>query len=307
MPPDVIAIFGPTGVGKTEIAIELADLLHADGRRPTAISADAIAVYEGLDVLSAKPTPEQQDRLEHRLISCVQVEEEFSAGRFAELAHAEIDGLLDSGRTPIVVGGTGLYLRAALTELDLRPPPDANMRAQLEQELAEAGPAALHGRLSAATAATVHPSDRKRIVRALELETMGAQPHRGSDQLWSEDLRRPSVLFGIVMDRDEIAARIHARVGEMVAGGAIEEVERAVERGASRTARKALGFKEVEAYLAGAATLDQTRERIERAHVAYSKRQLTWMRKLAAVEVLDRTGIGAADLAARILAASETD
>jgi tRNA dimethylallyltransferase len=307
VPPDVIAVFGPTGVGKTEIAVELADLLRADGRRPTAVSADAIAVYEGLDVLAAKPSAEQQDRLEHRLISCVPVEEEFSAGRFAELAHAEIDGVLDSGRTPIVVGGTGLYLRAALTELDLRPPPDASVRAHLEQELADAGPAALHGRLSAATAATVHPSDRKRIVRALELETMGAQLHRGSDQLWSEDLRRPSVLFGIVMDRDAIVARIRVRVEEMLAGGAIEEIERAVERGASRTARKALGFKEIEAYLAGEATLDQTRERIERGHVAYAKRQLTWMRKLAGVEVVDRTGIDAADLAARILAAVETD
>ncbi len=307
MPPDVIAIFGPTGVGKTEIAIELADLLRADRRLPTAVSADAIAVYEGLDILAAKPTPEQQDRLEHRLLSCVPIDEEFSAGRFAELSHAEIDGLLDSGGTPIVVGGTGLYLRAALTELDLRPPPDRNMRAQLEQELAEAGPAALHGRLSAATAATVHPSDRKRIVRALELETMGTQPHRGSDQLWSQDLRRPTELFGIVMDRDEIAARIRTRVDGMLAGGAIEEVERAVELGASRTARKALGFKEIEAYLAGEATLDQTRERIERGHVAYAKRQLTWMRKLAGVEVVDRTGVGAAELAARLLAAAETD
>ena len=300
MPPEVFAVFGPTGVGKTEIAVELADLLTADGRRPTAISADAIAVYEGLDVLAAKPTPEQQDRLEHRLLSCVPIDEEFSAGRFAELAHAEIDGLLDSGGTPIVVGGTGLYLRAALTELDLRPPPDRNMRAQLEQELAEAGPAALHGRLSAATASTVHPSDRKRIVRALELETMGAQPHRGSDQLWSEDLRRSSELFGIVMDRDEIAARIRARVEAMLASGAIEEVERAVELGASRTARKALGFKEIAAHLEGDLSIDEARERIERGHIAYVKRQLTWMKKLAGVEVIDRTTLTAAEAAARI-------
>ena len=230
------------------------------------------------------------------------IEEEFSAGRFAELAHAEIDGLLAEGRTPIVVGGTGLYLRAALTELDLRPPVEPDLRAGLERELAEVGPATLHGRLSPQAAASVHPNDRKRIVRALELEQAGTAPHPASDQLWSEELRRPTALFGIVMDRDALAARIEARVGEMLAGGAVEEVERALERGASRTARKALGFKEIAAHLAGEASLDDVRERIERGHRAYVRRQLTWMRKLAGVETIDRTNLSARDVAQRILA-----
>jgi tRNA dimethylallyltransferase len=293
------ALFGPTGVGKTEIAVELADLLRARGEDPVAVSADAIAVYEGLDVLAAKPAT---DRLEHRLVSCVPITEEFSAGRFAALAHAEIDELLEQGRTPIVVGGTGLYLRAALTELDLRPPAESGLRAGLERELAEAGPAALHGRLSPATAATVHPNDRKRIVRALELELGGTPPHPASEQLWSEDLRRPAELFGIVMDREALAARIATRAGEMLAGGAVAEVEVALERGASRTARKALGFKEIAAHLAGEASLDEVRERIERGHRAYVRRQLTWMRKLPGAEVIDRTGMSAREVAGRILA-----
>jgi tRNA dimethylallyltransferase len=293
----LIAIFGPTGVGKTEIAVELADLLRARGDDPVAVSADAIAVYEGLDVLAAKPAT---DRLEHRLVSCVPIEEEFSAGRFAALAHAEIDQLLAEDRTPIVVGGTGLYLRAALTELDLRPPVEPDLRAGLERELAEVGPAALHGRLSPATAASVHPNDRKRIVRALELEQTGTAPHPVSDQLWSEELRRPTALFGIVMDRDALGARIEARVGEMLAGGAVEEVERALERGASRTARKALGFKEIAAHLAGEASLDDVCARIERGHRAYVRRQLTWMRKLSGVETIDRTDLSARDVAQRI-------
>ncbi|MGH2980341.1 MAG: tRNA (adenosine(37)-N6)-dimethylallyltransferase MiaA [Solirubrobacterales bacterium] len=295
----MIALFGPTGVGKTEVAIALAELLRARGEDPIAVSADAIAVYEGLDVLAAKPASE---RLEHRLLSCVPIDEEFSAGRFAALAHAEIDDLLARGRTPIVVGGTGLYLRAALTELDLRPPPPRDLREGLERELAQVGPDALHGRLSPATAATVHPHDRKRIVRALELELGGTPPHPASEQLWSEELRRPAALFGLVMDREALAARIESRAGEMLAGGAVEEVERALERGASRTARKALGFEEIAAHLAGEASLEDVRERIERGHRAYVRRQLTWMRKLSGVEIIDRTALSAREVAERILA-----
>jgi tRNA dimethylallyltransferase len=295
----LIALFGPTGVGKTEIAVLLADVLRAHGQDCVAVSADAIAVYEGLDVLAAKPAT---DRLEHRLVSCVPIEEEFSAGRFAELAHAEIDALLAEGATPIVVGGTGLYLRAALTDLDLRPPVERDVRAGLERELAEVGPAALHGRLSAETAAAVHPKDRKRIVRALELELAGTPPHPASEQLWSEDLRRPTKLFGITMDREALNARIETRVREMLANGAVEEVERALERGASRTARKALGFKEIAAHVAGEVSLEEVHERIERGHRAYVRRQLTWMRKLAGVEVIDRTGLPARAVAERIAA-----
>jgi len=293
--PDVFALFGPTGVGKSEVAEHLADLLRE--RNPVGVSADAIAVYQGLDVLAAKPSTEQ---LEYRMLSCVAIDEEFSAGRYAELAHPEIDGLVEQGRLPIVVGGTGLYLRAALTELDLRPPPEPDLRARLEQELAEAGPASLHGRLSTATAQAVHPNDRKRIVRALELELMGNVPHPRSDELWSDQLRRPTALFGLTMERDALLERIRGRAAAMLAGGAIEEVELALERGASRTARKALGFKEIAAHLQGDLSLDEARERIERGHIAYVKRQLTWMKKLAGIEVIDRTTLTAAEAAARI-------
>lgn len=293
MCPDVVALFGPTGVGKSEVARELAALLRE--RNPVGVSADAIAVYEGLDVLAAKPP---DDGLEYRLVSVVPVDEEFSAGRYAELAHREIDGLVEEGRMPIVVGGTGLYLRAALTDLDLRPPPEPDLRAELERELAEVGPEPLHGRLSEETARNVHPNDRKRIVRALELELMGEAPHAGSDELWSEQLRRPTALFGLTMDRDALIERIRGRAAEMLAGGAIQEVERAIELRASRTARKALGFKEIAAHLEGDLSLDEARTRIERGHIAYVKRQLTWMKKLAGVEVIDRTAISAADAAA---------
>ena len=301
MPEPVIAIFGPTGVGKTEIAGEVAVLLRARGEDPVAVSADAIQVYEGLDMLSAKPSPAELARLEHRLISFVPVDREFSVAEFADHAHGEIDALAEAGRRAIVVGGTGLYVRAALAELDLKPPPAPGLREEIERELAEVGAARLHGRLRSESAEGIHPNDRKRIVRALELERMGEQPYRESEQLWSTDLRRPAALFGIVMEREAIEERIRERAGRMVEREVLSEVETAIERGASRTARKAMGFKEVAAHLAGEIDLPEARALLERRHLAYVKRQLTWMRKLAGVETIDRTSLSARETAAELV------
>jgi tRNA dimethylallyltransferase len=297
LPEAVIALFGPTAVGKTEVAVELAEILRCRGERTVAVSADAIQVYEGLDTLAAKPSPDELARLEHRLISFVPVETEFSVGEFADLAHAEIDALLDEGSRPIVVGGTGLYLRAALTELQLKPPAPPGLREELEQELAALGAARLHERLRPASAAAVHPNDRKRIVRALELERMGEEPYRASTQLWSESLRRPARLFGIVMDRDAIAERVRERARQMLESRVLAEVETAIERGTSRTARKAMGFEEIAAHLSGDLDLEEAQARLERRHLAYVKRQLTWMRKLAGVETIDRTVLTARETA----------
>jgi tRNA dimethylallyltransferase len=293
----LIAIFGPTGVGKTEIALELADLLRARGELPVAVSADAIQVYEGLDTLAAKPSPEELERLEHRLISFVPIDEEYSVAQFSVRAHEEIDSLLAEGRRAIVVGGTGLYLRAALTELDLKPPPPVALREEIERELEAVGAPGLHDRLQPDVAGAIHPNDGKRIVRALELERMGERPYEASEQLWSQDLRRPTELFGIVMEREAIAERIAVRARVLVGTPALGEVEAALERGASRTARKALGFRELSAHLAGELELGEARAHVERRHLAYAKRQLTWMRKLAGVDVIDRTEMTAAECA----------
>jgi tRNA dimethylallyltransferase len=289
----VLAIFGPTGVGKTAVAVAVADRLRGRGEDPVAVSCDAIQVYRGLETLAGTATPEERSRLEHRLVGFVEVSGEFSAGQFATLAHAEIDQLLAEGRRPIVVGGTGLYLRAALADLDLRPPVPAEVRAELEAEIAARGPEALHAELDPDLAATVHPNDRKRIARALELQRSGIDPPRGSEQLWTAKLRRPTVLVGLTIDREELRRRIDARVEEMVAQGAAEEARRAVEAGASRTARAALGFEEL---LAG------DLEAVKQAHRAYARRQLTWMRKMRGVELIDRTGHDARDVAERIVA-----
>jgi tRNA dimethylallyltransferase len=251
------------------------------GEDPVAVSCDALQVYRGIEALTGAATEEQRIRLEHRLLGIADVGQEFSAGRFAMLAHREIDSLLARSRRPIVVGGTGLYLRAALAELKLRPPVPAGIRSEVEGEVAERGPERLHAELDPDVAATVHPRDRKRVARALELQRAGIDPPRDSEQLWTASLRHPTLLIGLTMDRGEVARRIDARVDAMVAGGAAEEARRAVEAGASRTARAALGF---EALLAGDV------EAVKRAHLAYARRQLTWMRRMPGVHLIDRSG-----------------
>ncbi|HUO69933.1 MAG TPA: tRNA (adenosine(37)-N6)-dimethylallyltransferase MiaA [Solirubrobacteraceae bacterium] len=293
---EVIALFGPTGVGKTAVAIALAQRLRERGERPVAVSADALQVYAGLEVLTGAAGPAERAQLEHRLISFLPVDAQFSAGQYAELAHAEIDALVEGGERPIVVGGTGLYLRAALTQLSLRPAPPEGVRERWLAELEQRGPAALHAVLAQRApwaAAEIRPTDRQRIVRALELLDAGElEPPDGESELWTDAVRRPTLLIGLVMEREQLYARIDARVEQMVAGGAQAEVMRAHATGASTTARKALGFDEL---LTG--DIDAMKRRTRN----YARRQLTWMRKLAAVNVLDVTGRTPADVASEIV------
>jgi tRNA dimethylallyltransferase len=292
----VVALFGPTGVGKTAVAIALADRLRAAGEDPVAVSADALQVYSGLEILTGAASPAEQARLEHRLVGILPVTATFSAGEYARRAHAEIDGLLAAGRRPIVVGGTGLYLRAALAELDLRPPVPAEIRAALTRRLAADGAPALHAELAArspAAAAALRPTDAQRIVRALELLDAGHEPPAGT-QLWATDTRRPTLLAGLVMERAALYERIDRRVEAMVTAGAAEEVRRAEAAGASVTARKAVGYAEL---LRGDVGAMQQRSR------RYAKRQLTWMRKLPGVHLTDVTGRRPGDVAGELHAA----
>ncbi|MDX6721412.1 MAG: tRNA dimethylallyltransferase [Solirubrobacteraceae bacterium] len=295
MPARVLALFGPTAVGKTDVAIALADRLRTRGERPVAVSADALQVYAGLEILTGVPDRAQRARLEHRLISFVPVDERFSVGEYAALAHAEIDGLLAEGATPIVVGGTGLYLRAALADLALRPPPPQGVRERWEAELAAQGSEALHAHLAREApwaAVSIDPRDRRRLVRSLELLDLGAlQPPRGPSHLWTTDTRHPTRLVGLVRDRDELYVRIEARVDAIVAAGAVDEVRRAHAAGASQTARVALGFEEL---LCGDVAAMKRRTR------NFARRQLTWMRKLAGVTVVDVAGRTPQEVAAAI-------
>jgi len=293
----IIALFGPTGVGKTVVAVALAERLRARGEKsPIVVSADALQVYAGLEVLTGVATTAQRRRLEHRLVSFLPLDATFSVGQYAELAHAEIDGVLAAGRRPLVVGGTGLYLRAALTELNLRPPVPEGTRERWTAELEKHGAPALHaqlGRRAAWAAEGIDPNDRQRVVRALELLDAGElQPPEGPSQLWSDELRHPTLLAGLTMEREALYARIDARVEEMLAAGVREEVRHAHAAGASETARKALGFDEL---LAGDV------ETMKRRTRNYARRQLTWMRKLAGVRTIDVTDRDPAAVAEEIM------
>jgi tRNA dimethylallyltransferase len=295
----ILALFGPTGVGKTELAIAVADRLRPRGEQPVAVSADALQVYKGLEILTGAADAHDRERLEHRLVSIIDVDQTFSVAEYARRAHAEIDDIIDAGGTPIVVGGTGLYLRAALAELALRPPPRPGVRERLMADVAARGPEALHADLAArapAIAQTIDPRDRHRVVRALELEAQGeltAGPPPGENRLWTTETRRPTRLIALTMDREQLKARIDARVDAMVAAGAREQVLAADARGASATARKAVGFAEL---------LDDDVDTMKLRTRQYARRQLTWLRKLPGVEHVDLTGRAPEDVARELLA-----
>jgi tRNA dimethylallyltransferase len=294
MEPAVLALFGPTGVGKTALALAVADRLRARGEDPVAISADALQLYRGLEVLTGAASAEERAKLEHRLVGVLEVTDSCSAGRYAELAHAEVDGALEAGRAPLVLGGTGLYLRAALADLDLRPPPAPGVREALRERAAREGPEALHAELPAGVRARVAPTDLHRVLRAHELAAAGSELHDGP-QLWTDEVRRPTRLVACTMDREQLDERIERRIDAMLAAGAAEEVRRADAAGASEAVRKALGFREL---LAGDEAAMRARTR------RYARRQRTWLRKLVATggaEELDLTGVGAEEAAAALL------
>jgi tRNA dimethylallyltransferase len=284
----VLALFGPTAVGKTGVAIAVAERLRERGENPAAVNCDSIQVYRGLEILSGAAGAAERERLEHRLLSFVEPAEEFSAGRYAEAARREIDALLAEGRRPIVVGGTGLYLRAALAELDLRPPVPDEIRVEVEREIEERGAPALHAKLDPEQAQSVDPNDRKRVARLTELGRAGIQPPEGSEGLWTAELRHPTLLVGLTMERAELARRIDARVDGMITAGVAEEVRAAAEAGPSRTARTALGFEQLLEEIDGSPSPEAI-EAVKAAHRSYARRQITWMRRMEGVTLIDRT------------------
>jgi tRNA dimethylallyltransferase len=265
--PFVLAIFGPTASGKTDVAEAIADRIPA-----SLISADAMQVYRGLPILtnqSARPT---------ELVGIWDLDHEASVGEFAELAHQAIDRALAEGETPVVVGGTGLYLRAALVELNLPPAPKPGARARWESEYERLGPEGAHALLAEqdpAAAALVHPNDRRRVVRALELAEAGESLAPREGRLWSEETRHPTLIVGLDVPKEELDSRIAARTRRIFEAGVEEEVRRALEGPISATARTIHGLTDI-AELPREEALETLVGRTRR----YAAYQRKWMRRV---------------------------
>ena len=295
--PSVLAVFGPTSVGKSEVAVALSERLAKAGQRSVLVGADSMQLYEGLSIISGAASEAQRARADHRLIGCVPVDEEFSVAQYSEMAHAEIDAALSRGVVPIVVGGTGLYLQAALTDMPLRPPVPIALEQALQARLEAEGPQALHSELAVkapAAASRINLGDHRRLLRALALVEAGHSLDDQTGGIWTSQMRHETRVIGLLRERDELYARIGARVDAIATGGGAEEVSAALRAGASRTAQMALGFRELQS---------GDLEGMKQATRRYAKRQLTWLRKLEAAELFELNAErGPAEVADAILA-----
>jgi tRNA dimethylallyltransferase len=269
---DVLAIFGPTASRKSAVAEEVAHLIPAE-----LVSADAMQLYRGLPLLT--------NQSDARLVGYLGLDEEGSVADYQRRAHVAVDEILAAGRTPIVVGGTGLYLRAALAELALPPPPAPGARERLEGLYDELGPEAAHELLAErdpAAAAAVHANDRRRVVRALELAEAGSSLRPGEDRLWSGEARHPTLVVGLDVPADELARRIEERTQAMFERGVEEEVRRALAGPISPTARTIHGLAavaELPREEAIAALTTRTRR--------YAAYQRKWMRRIEGLVPVD--------------------
>lgn len=297
----VIAVVGPTAIGKTAVAETLALALGGE-----IVSADAMQVYRGMDIGTAK-APVTQRRVPYHCIDLVDPGTPYSAALFQYDARDAIEGLTSRGSIPVLCGGTGMYVRAALDDWEF-PAGDSEtpLRAQLEALATEIGPEVLHARLAeldADAAAAIHPNNVRRVIRALEMAEEGTsyadQARRFSTRCSIYD----ATLIGLTMERSQLYAAIDARVDAMLAAGLLHEVEALLAAGFGEAliATQAIGYKELVPVLLDRASLEEAVESIKQATRRYAKRQLTWFRGDPRVEWLDVTGMSPEDAAARSL------
>ncbi|MGY1777707.1 tRNA (adenosine(37)-N6)-dimethylallyltransferase MiaA [Geodermatophilus sp. SYSU D00804] len=299
MTPPVVAVVGPTATGKTALAVTLAQRLGGE-----VVNADSMQLYRGMDIGTAKPDLAERQGVPHHLLDVWSVRQAASVAEYARLARAEVDRLRARGVLPLLVGGSGLYVRAVLDDLDI-PGTDPAVRARLQAELEESGPAALHARLAAvdpAAAAAVLPSNGRRIVRALEVVEITGRPFRAT--LPEPRPHYPAVVVGLDREPAELDERVAARVDRMWAAGFVAEVEALVAEGLREgpTASRALGYAQVLAQLDGALTPAEARERTVGTTRRFVRRQRSWFRRDAAMTWFDAARPDLADAVGTLLA-----
>ncbi len=273
----VVAVVGPTAAGKSDLAVALAQTLGGE-----VVNADSMQLYVGMDVGTAKLTHDERRGVPHHLLDVLQVTEPSTVAEFQGWARAEIDACRRRGVVPVLVGGSALYLRAVLDEFEF-PGTDPELRARLEAELADSGPAALHERLRSIdpeAAAAILPSNGRRVVRALEVVLITGGPFRASlpDHVYAFD---PVVQLGLDVPRAVLDARIEQRIDTMWDQGLVEEVRRLEASGLrrGRTASRALGYAQVLEHLAGDLSEEDARAAVVRATRRFARRQDTWFRR----------------------------
>ncbi len=289
MTSKLICLLGPTAVGKTEIAIEVAQRLNAE-----IISVDSRQIYRQMDIGTAKPTPEEQQAARHHLIDCVDVSQPFSVADYQRLADAAITDIRNRGKHVLLVGGAGLYFRAVVDGLFEGPGANLALRERLAQEAAQHGVDVLHERLRACdpvSADRIHPNNLVRVVRALEVYELTGTPMSELQQQWHPEKQRyPFIAFCLTMPRARLYCRIEQRVDVMLANGLIAEVEALLAAGYSRdtVALQSFGYRELIAYLDRECTYVEAISQLKQNTRRFAKRQLTWFRKDTRLEWIDR-------------------
>ena len=301
MASPLLVIAGPTGVGKTAAAVALGARLPIE-----VVSADSRQVYRGMDVATGKPTAEEHAATPHHLIDVVDPDDTYDAARFARDARAAIDAIRARGRMPVVVGGTGLYIRALVRGLDPATPADPAFRAELTAIAASEGRQVLHARLAAAAptvARRLHPNDHVRVIRALELVRAGS-PAGVSQTRWRAPAADPNVVYvGLTADRARLDERLRRRAAAMVEAGLEDEVRRLLARGYSPAlpAMQGIGYREFARVVAGDLTREEALRLMQRDTLRYARRQWTWFAREPAQWIdVDAVDGGAAGVAAAI-------
>ncbi|MGK5445201.1 tRNA (adenosine(37)-N6)-dimethylallyltransferase MiaA [Micromonospora sp. URMC 105] len=299
VPGTVVAVVGPTAAGKSALSIALAHALDGE-----VVNADSMQLYRGLDIGTAKLTPAEREGVPHHLLDIWDVTEPASVAEYQRLARAAVDDILARGRVPLLVGGSGLYVRAVLEQFEF-PGTDPAVRQRLEDELAAVGPAPLHARLAEAdpvAAAGILPGNGRRIVRALEVIELTGAPFTAS--LPQPTPYYPSVQLGVDLDTALLDERIALRVDRMWADGLVAETRELVGHGLAegRTASRALGYQQVLRYLAGELTETEAHDETIRATRRFVRRQRSWFRRDPRIHWLDSAAPAFVDTALRMVA-----
>jgi len=285
--PTLLFLVGPTASGKSDLALLLSAPLNAH-----VLSMDSMSVYQGMDLGTAKPSPEDRARLPHHLLDLVTPDRPFSVADYLHAASATLDRLAADRLTPLFVGGTVLYMKALISGLFRGPAADPDLRTSLDQRARDLGPHALHAELAAVdpeAAQRLHPNDTRRIVRALEVFHLTGSPISDLQQQWADPERqRPHLIVAPHWPRPVLYRRINARVLDMFRLGLVDEVRSLLQRfGAlGPTASRALGYAEVLDHLAGKHSLDETIALVQLHTRQFAKRQLTWLRRFPEIHWL---------------------